>query len=78
MVVNLFGLLLHYYVLQWDYIFVLCYRIGCGSAWHSGTLSGVLEETLLVQPQRTGLGRMAQIPWPWLREEVWELPDLLS
>uniref|UniRef100_A0A8R7UH59 Uncharacterized protein n=1 Tax=Triticum urartu TaxID=4572 RepID=A0A8R7UH59_TRIUA len=54
--------------------------LGCGLVWHSGICFGVLEEILLVHLQRTGLGRMAQIPGPWLRlrEEVWELPDLVS
>jgi hypothetical protein len=45
-------------------------RIGCGSVLPFGTHSVVLVVILLVPRQRLGLGRMAQIHWPWLREEV--------
>lgn len=54
-------------------IHLLPIRIGCGSVWPFGIHSVVTEQILLVPLQRLGLGRMAQIRWPWLREEVWPL-----
>ncbi len=57
--------------------YLLAFRIGCGSAWPFGIRSVVLEEILLVPLQSLGLGRMAQIRWTWLREEVWLLPGFM-
>jgi hypothetical protein len=57
--------------------YLLATRIGCGSALPFGIHSVVLEEIRLVPPQRPGPGRMAQIRWPWLREEVCQSPSFM-